>query len=180
MTEFISDFQQLLYKEESLLPVSIADQANTQLFIVLKQYRFHKKLCIELYQAATTQNGKIKNPLTLINPHDLVWKTNDINEVKFFSAITRFQNNPTAERSATDIDALKTILKNPLQLPFYCHNPEFSENIVAGSIYPVIMGSIVQDMALWVQKNELFYEITLRANIDGKEYNWQQLTVKYD
>jgi SNF2 family DNA or RNA helicase len=179
-TEFMSDFQQLLPKEEPLIPVSIADSENTQLFIVLKQYKFHKQLCIELYQAETTQAGKIKNPLSLINPLEILLKTDNIDEVKFFSAITRFQNNPTAARSATDIDALKTIIKNPLQLSFYYHNPEFSENIVVGSIHPVNMGSIVQDLSLWVQKQEVFYEIALQATIAGKPYEWNNLQVKYD
>jgi hypothetical protein len=179
-TEFMSDFQQLLPKEEPLIPVSIAAPENTQLFIVLKQYKFHKQLCIELYQAETTQAGKIKNPLTLINPLDLILKTENISAVKFFSAITHFQNNPTAARSATDIEALKTIINNPLQLPFFYHNPEFSENIVAGSIHPVNMGGIVQDLSLCVQRNETFYEITLQATIAGKPYEWPNLQVKYD
>ena len=178
--EFMSDFQQLLPKEETLIPLSIANSENAQLFVVLKQYKFHKQLCIELYQAETTQAGKIKNPLTLINPLDLIWKTEDISAVKFFSAITRFQNNPTATRSASDIDALKTIIKNPLQLPFYYHNPEFSDKIVAGSIQPFSLGSIVQDLSLRVQKNEAFYEITLQATITGTEYEWHNLQVKYD
>lgn len=179
-TAFISDFQQLLPKDEPLIPVSITDSENVQLFIVLKQYKFHKQLCIELYQAETTQAGKIKNPLTLINPLDLIWKTENINEVKFFSAITRFQNNPTTARSATDIEALKTIIKNPLQLPFFYHNPEFSENVVAGSIHLVGMGSKVQDLSLWVQRNNAFYEITGQATINGKEFHWRNLQLKYD
>lgn len=179
-SEFMSDFQQLLPKEEPFLPVNLADRNNTQLFIVLKLYKYHKQLCIELYQAETTQAGKIKNPLTFINPLDLMLKTDNIDEVKFFSAITRFQNNPTAPRSATDIDALKTIIKNPLQLPFYYHNPEFSEKIVAGSVQPVTMGSLAQDLSLWVNRNESFYEITLQATIDGKHFEWGDLQVKYD
>jgi SNF2 family DNA or RNA helicase len=179
-SEFISDFEPLLPKEEALIPVSIANQANAQLFMVLKNYKFHKQLCIELYQAETTQSGKIKNPLTLINPLDLIWRSNDIEAVKFFSAITRFQNNPTGARSVTDVEALKTIIKNPLQLPFYYHNPEFSEKIVAGSIEPVPMGTLVQQLSLRVQRNEAFFEITLQATIDGRAYEWNELQIQYD
>ncbi|MBO9205012.1 MULTISPECIES: DEAD/DEAH box helicase [Niastella] len=179
-SEFMSDFQQLLPKDEPSIPVSVTDPGNAKLFIVLKQYKFHKQLCIELYQAETTQAGKIKNPLTLINPLDLTLKTNNVTEIKFFSAIARFQNNPTAARTASDLDALKSIIKNPLQLDFFYHNPEFSENIVAGSIQPVTMGAPVQDLSLWVQWAEPFYEMTLQATIDGKEYNWNELRIKYD
>ena len=178
--EFMSDFQQLLPKDVPSIPVSISDSGNAKLFIVLKQYKFHKQLCIELYQAETTQAGKIKNPLTLINPLDLVLKTNEVNEAKFYSTIARFQNNPTVVRTASDLDALKTIIKNPLQLAFFYHNPEFSENIVAGSIQPVNMGPLVQDLSIWVQWAEPFYELTLQATIDGKEYNWNDLRIKYD
>jgi hypothetical protein len=178
--EFMSDFQQLLPKDEPSIPVSITDAGNAQLFVVLKQYRFHKQLCIELYQAETTQAGKIKNPLTLVNPLDLVLKTTNISEVKFFSAIARFQNNPTAAKTSSDLDALKTIINNPLQLPFYYHNPGFSENIVAGSIQPVTMGPLAKDLSIWVQWAEPFYELTLQTTIDGKEYNWNDLQIKYD
>jgi hypothetical protein len=178
--EFMSDFQQLLPKDEPSVPVSITDSGNAKLFVVLKQYKFHKQLCIELYQAETTQAGKIKNPLTLVNPLDLVLKTNNVTEVKFFSAIARFQNNPTAARTASDLDALKTILNNPLAISFFYHNPEFSEKIVAGSIQPVIMGPLVKDLSIWVQYAEPFYELTLQAAIDGKEYSWNDLLIKYD
>src|SRR3954463_2596017 len=178
--EFISDFQQLLPKEEPSIPVSITDLGNAKLIIVLKQYKFHKQLCIELYQAATTQAGKLKNPLTLINPLDLVLRTNDVNEIRFFSTVARFQNNPTAIRTSSDLDALKTIINNPLQLTYYYHNPEFSENIVAGSIQPVKMGPLAQDLSICVQWAEPFYELTLQATIDGKEYNWSDLRIKYD
>ncbi|WP_207510316.1 DEAD/DEAH box helicase [Longitalea luteola] len=176
---FMSDFQQLLPKEEPFLAVNFADN-NTQLFIVLKLYKYHKLLNIELYQAETTQAGKIKNPLTLVNPLDLMLKTENINEAKFFSAITRFQNNPTGTRSSTDINALKAIIKNPLQLPFYYHNPVFSEKVVAGSIEPVNMGSVVRELSLWVNRKEAFYEITLQVTVDGKPFEWNDLQVKYD
>jgi hypothetical protein len=178
--EVMSDFQQLLPKEEPSIPVSITDSGNAKFFIVLKQYKFHKQLCIELYLAETTQAGKIKNPLTLINPLDQALKTNNVTEVKFFSAIARFQNNPTAARTAGDLDALKTIIKNPLQLDFYYHNPEFSEKIVAGSVQAVDIGPLVYDLSIWVQWAEPFYELTLQATIDGKEYNWNDLRIKYD
>ncbi len=66
--EFMSDFQQLLPKSAPSIPVSIIDSGNAKLFVVLKQYKFHKQLCIELYQAETTQAGKIKKPVNAYQP----------------------------------------------------------------------------------------------------------------
>src|SRR5215204_3793752 len=74
--------------------------------IVIKNYKFHKQLSLELYSASTTQTNKLKNPLIPINPLDAALKTQQPDELKFFSAVSRFQNNPTASKSPLDIEAL--------------------------------------------------------------------------
>ncbi|HSU50489.1 MAG TPA: hypothetical protein VLJ41_07860, partial [Segetibacter sp.] len=159
---------------------SLKESTNEKLVVVLKQHRFYKQLCIELYSAATTKAGKLKNPLTLVNPLDLVWKTNEPDELKFFSGVARFQNNATASRSAADIDALKAVIKNPLSLSFYYHNPELSENVVAGSLVTVKVGGNVDAVQLFVSKKQDVYEVSVEIKAGGKSHRLHDLEVKYD
>lgn len=172
--------EQLLSNQEKSIPNNLGSGENNELIVVLRQYRFYKQLCIELYEASITKDGKIKNPLILTNPLDFVWKKDEPTEIKFFSGLTRFQNNPTAIKSASDVEALKAILKNPLRLRFFYHNTEFSENIVAGSVQPVLVGSVIDGVELFVDKREDFYEVNLQIRIDGKPHKLKELKILYD
>jgi SNF2 family DNA or RNA helicase len=178
VTEILSYNPKQLLQKEKVIPDLLFE--NSKLIVVLKQHRFYKQLCLELYRATTTQAGKVKNPLTLVNPLDLVWTHNEPNELKFFSGLARFQNNATVKKSAPDIDALKAVIKNPLNLSFYYHNIEVSESVVANAITLVSPGTVVDEMELFVNKKEDFYELTLEVKIDDKKYNFNDFEVKYD
>ncbi|MCW3112821.1 MAG: hypothetical protein JWR18_1217, partial [Segetibacter sp.] len=183
-TTVMADLKPLKHSPEQILQhqkfIELKKDLHEKLIVVLKQHRFYKQLCIELYSAQTTKSGKLKNPLTLVNPLDIVWKTNEPDELKFFSGVARFQNNATANKSAADIDALKAIIKNPLALSFFYHNTELSENIVAGSIVPVSVGSVVEDVLLFVNKKQDVYELQLDIKAGSKTYNLQDVEVKHD
>jgi hypothetical protein len=92
----LKNLQEHIFQQEKFAPLK--DAPHEKLLVVLKQHRFYKQLCIELYTAATTKAGKIKSPLTLVNPLDVVWTTNEPDELKFFSGVARFQNNATASK----------------------------------------------------------------------------------
>jgi SNF2 family DNA or RNA helicase len=167
-----------ILQQEKFKPLK--DASNGKLVVVLKQHRFYKQLCIELYTAATTKAGKLKNPLTLVNPLDIVWRTNEPDELKFFSGLARFQNNATATKSAADIDALKAVIKNPLELSFYYHNPELSENVVAASLVPVKVGWAVDGLQLLVNKHQNVYQVSLEIKARGQTYNLNEVDIKHD
>jgi hypothetical protein len=169
--------EQILQQEKF---IELTKDLHEKLIVVLKQHRFYKQLCIELYSAQITKSGKLKNPLTLVNPLDIVWRTNEPGELKFFSGIARFQNNATANKSAADIDALKAVIKNPLTLSFFYHNAEVSESIVASSIIPVNVGNVVDNVLLFVNKKQHVYDIQLEIKAGGKTYNLQDVEVKHD
>ena len=181
MVNSIKEIQELLLlNKQHALPALGNGLANGALIIVFRQYRFHKQLSIELYQAAFTQAGKVKNPLQLVAPLDQIWKLDDPIEVKFFSAISRFQNNPTMVRSAADLEALRAVLDNPFSLRCFYHNPEFSENIVAGSLVPVELGEVIKDAILWVNKTGSDYELELQITVNGVQLDFKEVSVKYD
>ncbi|MCW3107436.1 MAG: ATP-dependent helicase, partial [Segetibacter sp.] len=183
-TTVMADLQTLKHLPEQIHQhekfIELKKDVHEKLIVVLKQHRFYKQLCIELYSAQTTKSGKLKNPLTLVNPLDIVWKTNEPDELKFFSGIARFQNNATANKSAADIDALKAVIKNPLTLSFFYHNSDASENVIASSIIPVNVGSVVDDVLLFVNKKQDVYELQLEIKAGGKTYNLHDLEVKHD
>ncbi|TDH21420.1 ATP-dependent helicase [Segetibacter sp. 3557_3] len=175
----------LFLKEQALstqpfIPATNRGNGNEVLIVVLRQHRFYKQLCIELYKAPTTKSGKVKDPLTLINPLDLIWKTSAPDELKFYAGVARFQNNATTSRSAPDIDALHSVLLNPLQLHFFSHDVERSANVSSGSLVPAKPGSPITEILLFVDKHKDDYELSLQFKIDGHCYNHFEVEVSYD
>jgi len=156
----------------------LADQ--TILCVVLRQHKYYKHLYIELCRAATTKEGKMKNPLTPVNPLDLVWGSEQHQEVKFFTAITRFQQSYSMERSAADIAGLKAIVANPRGLPFFLHNSEASEHITAASVTPVTLRMLPASISVTVVRNGDFFELGGQLSIDNQAYPLQELPVRYN
>ena len=170
--------------ENLLLPAEeqplFINNGNGLRIVVLKQFRFHKTLCIELYDAAITRAGKIKNPLTPVSAADTALFTTDPDALLFFNCISRFQFNPTATKTAADIRALKIIIKNPLGFRFFYHDPEFSENVSAGSLIEVQVGAVLHKLSLFINKQEPFYQITPQLYIGEHTVHPQQVQLKYD
>jgi len=170
---------------EMLLPpdAAITDKADgdtgQSMCIVLKQHKYYKYLFVELYSAQITKEGKIKNPLTLINPLDQIWSTDDHEQIKFFTGINKFQNHINSKRSAADILALKAIIKNPLQYGFYYHNTEASDNITASSIVPVKVGLLPQNVNLDIKPRGPFYEFSGQLKIDGDVHQLKDLGIRF-
>jgi SNF2 family DNA or RNA helicase len=169
---------------ELLLPpdAPIAEQeedAGRAVCIVLKQHKYYKYLFVELYNAQTTKDGKIKNPLTLLNPLDQIWATDDHEQLKFFTGINKFQNHINSKRSAADILALRAIIKNPLKYDFYYHNTEVSDNITASSIVPVKVGLLPQNINLDIKPQGPFYEFSGQLTIDGEVYQLKDLGIRF-
>ncbi|HEY1023029.1 MAG TPA: DEAD/DEAH box helicase, partial [Flavisolibacter sp.] len=98
----------------------------------------------------------------------------------FYNSVSRFQNIPTASRTAADSRALKTIIKNPLRLRFFLHNADFSENVTAGSLEEVGVGSILHKFVLLVNKAEQFYQVLPQLFIDGNCLHPQQVQLRFD
>jgi len=176
----LKDLQEQLLTDERKAPISELSVDSDDHIVVLKNYRFHKQLTLELYQASTTQTGKLKNPLKLVNPFDAALKARTLDELKFLTALSRFQNNPTAAKSAADIEALKTVLSNPLSLRFYYHDTEFSENVVAGSLKEVNIGDPIKDITLTIRREAGWYFIVPQIQINNKVCSFGDIEIKYD
>ena len=174
----IRELENLLLPNEE--PLFIGEGGSGLRIVVLKQFRFHKTLCIELYEAATTQAGKIKNPLTPVSATDAALFTTDPEALLFYTSISRFQYNPTTKKNLADIRALKTVIKNPLRLRFFYHDPAFSENVSAGSLAEVQVGEILYKFRLIINKQDLFYQVTPQLQIGDQTLHPQQVVCLYD
>ncbi|UOE52367.1 DEAD/DEAH box helicase [Mucilaginibacter sp. SMC90] len=177
--ESLTNFQNVIVND-NIEPIELpADNAETKTIIVLKQHKYYKYLFVELYAAQTTKDGKIKNPLVPIAPLDLVWETNDAQQLKFFTGVHKFQNHINTQRTVADIAALKAIIKNPLAYNFYAHDNNISEKITASSVSQVQVKPLKTDLELKVNTWDEFYEISGIFNIDGMLYDVKDLDIRY-
>ena len=147
--------------------------------IVLKEHKYYKYLFIELYRAQFSKEGKIKNPLTLVAPLEMLWKTSDAEQLKFFTGIHKFQNHLNKEATEADIEALKAIVKNPLGYDFYFHDAAISDNVTASSVFPVKVGLLHDDAKLAVNPNNQFFEISGTINIAGRQHRLKELSTRF-
>ncbi|WP_210490639.1 DEAD/DEAH box helicase [Rufibacter aurantiacus] len=172
--------EKLLPKQSlPFLPAKTKQKEKTQLIVVLGEHRYYKHLSVELLEAATTQTGKIKNPLKGLSPLDYVWKTNQPEELRFYTALSRFQNNYNSEPTEADLEALKALVQNPMNLAVYQHNPEVSSNITASSVVPVQLKKTPLELVLDVQVKDNFYAIVAQLYIEDQPYPLKHLQLKY-
>ncbi|WP_262151880.1 DEAD/DEAH box helicase [Chryseobacterium foetidum] len=150
----------LLPKSTEKFPEIITRNSSKKLFLVLKKHKYYDSFVIELFEAETTQAGKIKNPFTVLEASNLIWKAETINETKFFTAVSKFENILSEEKNEADVEALKVIVKNPLNLPVFYHDKDISENVSAKSVVPVDLNLLNAEIELSVFKKEPFFEIT--------------------
>jgi hypothetical protein len=148
--------------------------------MVIKQHKYYKHLMAELCDAPVTNNGKIKNPLTTINPLELVWETNDPLELKFFTALSRFQNNVDSKVTQLALNSLKALVKNPLNLPCYIHQNEISEKVTATALKQVSLSRIVNDIQLTVDTKGEFFEISGKLKIGETDYSLTELEIRFN
>jgi len=178
--EFLSTLKSQLFIKPEISAVAKAKQAaQSETFVLLRQHRFYKHLYIDLCYADTTQAGKIKNPIGSVDPLSFLWKADNNTVIKFYSGISRFQNNHTAEGGSGDIEALKAIIRNPLKMRFFLHHSELAENVVSASISAISFGAYITDVHIHVSKNDDMYEITGLLRLNGKEYQLEKLELRY-
>ncbi len=136
-------------------------ETGREQFVVFSQHKYYKHLVAGLYEAGMTQAGKPKNPLVRTGAAERVLHGAGAEETKFFFGIHQLENTKPGELSTAVLEGLQAVLKNPPGLKFFMHQPEVSENIVAGSIIPFPTGPVIRDFEISVRQNDPFYEVGL-------------------
>ena len=162
---------------EQLPPVLTTDDSNSAC-VVLRQHKYNRHLTIELYEAPVAKNGKFRNPFTPVQPQQFIWQNNNNSELKFFAGITRFQQTYTEQKLTGDMEALKAVIRNPLQLPLLYHMPEVSDNITSSSVLPVTIQPLQSALTLLVNKQPPYYTLTLQLDINGETRGLQAFALR--
>lgn len=152
--------QKLLPKKTNKFQEFEIQKQSKKMILVIKKHKYDDRFGLELFEAETTQSGKIKNPITAIDASNLIWKAETVEEAKFFSAILKFQNNHSEEKNEADVQALKMVVNNPLNLQTFYHDKDISENVSVKSIVSVDLKLLNASIELSVFKKEPFFEIT--------------------
>ncbi|MBC7886865.1 MAG: SNF2 helicase associated domain-containing protein [Ferruginibacter sp.] len=168
---------ELLFKND--LSVWTNAKQDTTVLLVFGQHKYYRHLQVGLYEAATGAGGKIKSPLKTLDPMELAWKTNEAEAVKFYTGIAGFINNHNKAPLMAEVNALRAIVNNPVQLRAFYHNPTLSENISPASLVPVQLKLLQTGLELQVYLKEPFYEISGQLVIEDKIYPLDTLPVKY-
>jgi hypothetical protein len=171
----------VVMKELLPKPPKRVEQAGTEnkCIIVLGKHKNYDQLHIKIFEGNTTKDGKIKNPLAETDPLKYVWAAENVEQAKFFTAITNFQNNFDAANPEKDLQALKIIFKNPLELEAFVHDKKLSENINTSSIVSVQLKLLNPNIKLSVFKKSPFYEVTGELFINEKSYAFKSVNSKY-
>ncbi|EFK35015.1 ATP-dependent helicase HepA [Chryseobacterium gleum] len=139
--------------------LAVQETAKKQILVIGK-HRYYNHLTFSLMEAETTQSGKIKNPVSPIDAMELIWKAEQPADIKFYTAITSFQNNYNEDYNPAELEALKLIVQNPLELEVYYHDREIAETVSAKSLFRVELNTLDAEVQLSVFKKDPFYEIT--------------------
>ncbi|MCD2421684.1 SNF2 family helicase [Niabella pedocola] len=150
----------LLPQRVSVVKDRAAADAREKPILVICKHRYSNQLNLLLMEAGRTQTGKLKNPVTNLDPLQCIWKTDQPPEIKFYTAITTFQNKYAELSNAMQLEALKQIVQNPMNLEVYHHDRELSETIAAKSLQPVKLEILNAAIQLTVLRKNPFYEIT--------------------
>lgn len=170
---------QLLKGKEWQLPVNTGAPEGKKRILVFRKHKYYTHFYVQMYEAEVGSNGKLKNPLVLIDPLDFIWKVDDPEELKFYTAIARFRNSYDSDRSHSDIAGLRALVKNPLKLDAYFHDTEKSPNITIRSIVPFKLELLKVDLRLQVSLKQSVYEITGKLYLNEKAYPLDLLNMKF-
>lgn len=171
------------YLEKELLPVETVlptlSKEVTRMLVVFSKHKYYDHFIIELYEAHLGKDGNIKNPLKVLNPLDFIWKTDDVEELKFFTGLSKFQNNYNETKSASDLDGLKALVRNPLELNVYYHDHKLSDKISSSSIIKVNLKILDIDLNLFVDLKDNFHEVHGQLMVEDQQYDLKFLQVKF-
>lgn len=139
--------------------LAVLESGKKQIMVIGK-HRYYNHMTFSLMEAEITQTGKLKNPVTPVDAMQLIWKAEKPADIKFYTAITTFQNNYNEDYNPAELEALKLIVRNPLELEVYYHDREIAETVSAKSLSHIELNTLDAEVQLSVFKKYPFFEIT--------------------
>jgi SNF2 family DNA or RNA helicase len=182
-----------LEKLEALIPQTsfqpkllnvTAKSTEEKTFLVIGKQPYNEYFYISLLSAKLTKDGNIKNPFLKVEAKQMLLKMEGIEEIKFFSSLTSFEEKNdyfSFKYSPEQItDALKAVVKNPLNYPVYQHNSRISDNITSKSIVPVTFNYQELNVLLKVSQKDAFYDVSPYIVLENNSAAFSGFKLKYD
>lgn len=177
----VSAMQDQLFSDPARhLPEAKPADTNTRTIVAIGLNKYYDHFFLEMYDAPVTRDGKLKNPFVQLNPLEQLWKTQDHDLSRFYTAIASFSNNFRKKNPETDLAGLRAVLKNPDKLDFYYHTPLVSDNINAGSLVAVKLAQSDVDVHLTIDKKDPFFRISGQLIIDSVHLDLENVEIRYD
>ncbi|GGM87705.1 hypothetical protein GCM10010967_20340 [Dyadobacter beijingensis] len=162
------------------LPGPKPQSPDTKPIVAIGLNKYYDHFFMEMYEAPVTRQGKLKNPFTALNPLEQIWKTQETDVIKFYTAVASFLNNYRKKNPETDLPGLHSVAQNPLNLDFYYHNPSVSDNINAASLLPVKLASTPTDLVLTIDKKDPFFQVRGELVLDNVHLDLESVQFRYD
>ncbi|MDR6545786.1 SNF2 family DNA or RNA helicase [Chryseobacterium rhizosphaerae] len=170
----------LLPQQPSKLDELVLHDTTKKQIVVIGTHRYYNHLIFNLMEVEITQTGKIKNPVSPVDAMQLIWKAEKPLEIKFYTAISSFQNNYNQDYNPAELEALKLIVQNPLDLEVYYHDREIAETISSKSLTKVTMNTLNAELQLSVFKKDPFYEITGEIQFQDHSIPFKNVMLRND
>ena len=151
----------------------------TNLVLVFSRHRHYRHLVIELISAEQTKQGKLKNPLQIVDSLSLIWNTEDQQELKFFAAVSKFKNQYQENQTVSDLAALKAIVSNPLRLPVYIHDEKTASTVNANSLTKVDLALLRPDFELNIDERANNFSLEGLLHLNGKSFAMENIELRY-
>jgi hypothetical protein len=166
-----------------LLPAPAAPPrptAGQQRLVVLSKHKYYGHLTLQLAEAALTAAGKVKNPVSVLNPLDELGPVDDVATLRFYTGLARFQHNYDESRSAAAVAALRAIVLNPLDLPFFGHTPAGSDKVSGPTLMPLELRLAPAELRLHVSQEGEFFEVAGQLLLHGQPVDLKALALRYE
>lgn len=149
-----------------------------QRIIVIGKHRYYRHITVELVDAGRTRAGKLKPPFSRVQPLGLISSAKDVDEAKLYAAIASIQQVVEGDRTASDLAALRTILKHGADYPFYYHDSQSGDSYSLKTLRTVKMAIAPRTAALSVRAAGLFYAIEGIIKIGDNVYPLHELPLR--
>ncbi|MBL1222336.1 DEAD/DEAH box helicase family protein [Chryseobacterium sp. L7] len=170
--------QQLIPQRSSAIHELALQDSGKRKILVIGKHRYYNHLTFSLMESETTQSGKVKNPVNPVDAMQLIWKAEEPQHIKFYTAVSAFQNNYNEDYNPAELEALKLIVQNPLELDTFYHDRDLSETVSAKSLIPVNLEVLKAEIQLSVFKKEPFYEVTGELEFNDISVPFKNVTIR--
>ncbi len=171
--------ERALLEELRPLPTAKPSDNEGRIILVVDKHRLYQQPSFTLMHAGTTQAGKIKNPIAQVDLLHLLCESQDPAVIKFIAALSSISQKAIDMHHPSDLQTLRIISANPMQLEVYQHDRSITDTVSIRSLVPISLHVQKAEIALSVFRKSPFYEITGKLRLQDIEIPFDKVTLRY-